>query len=75
MADYINVVAAAMKQAGSEDKEKVQQALMNLKDLPAFEGTVSFTPEPTAEGIHGWMVLWQIKNGKYDLAKIFPGDM
>ena len=69
--DWVTVLAAAMKQAGGDDKVKVQQALINLKDLAVLEGIVSFTPELTSEGIHGQVVEWQIKNGGFELIKTY----
>ena len=66
-ADLVTVLVAAMKQAGGLDKAKVAQALINLKDLPALEGIMSWTPDATSMGVHGNMVMWQVKNGQFVL--------
>ena len=66
-ADMVTVLVAAMKQAGAVDKTKVQQALINLKDLPTLEGLMNFTPSATSEGIHGQMVEWVVKNAQFQL--------
>ena len=64
----MTVLAAAMKQAGGvDDMTKVQQALINLKDLPTLEGLVTFTPDATSMGIHGEMVEWVVKNAQFQL--------
>ena len=63
----VTVLVAAMKQAGAVDKTKVQQALINLKDLPTLEGLMNFTPSATSEGIHGQMVEWVVKNAQFQL--------
>ena len=57
-----------MKQAGDpDDKAKVAQALINLKDMPTLEGIMNFTPDATSEGIHGHMVEWQVKDAQFVL--------
>ncbi len=67
-ADMVTVIVAAMNEAGgADDKAKVQQALINLTDLPTLEGLVTFTPDATSMGIHGQMVEWQVKNGQFEL--------
>ncbi len=67
-ADTVTVLVAAMKQAGgADDKAKVQQALINLKDVPTLEGLMTFTPDATSMGIHGNMVEWVVKNGQFQL--------
>ncbi len=66
--DMVTVLAAAMKAAGGvDDKAKVAQALINLKDLPTLEGLMTFTPDATSMGIHGQMVEWQVKNAQWVL--------
>ena len=64
--DWVILVKAAMEQAGEVDQAKFAQALINLKDVPALEGVVSFTPDATSMGVHGDMVLWQVKNGQFE---------
>jgi branched-chain amino acid transport system substrate-binding protein len=67
-ADLINVLVAAMKQAGgADDKAKVQQALINLTDIPTLEGLMTFAPDATSMGIHGNMVEWQVTNAQFQL--------
>ena len=66
-ADVVTILVAAMKQAGEVDQAKVAQALINLKDVPALEGLMTFTPDATSMGIHGNMVEWQVKNGQFVL--------
>jgi branched-chain amino acid transport system substrate-binding protein len=67
-ADLVAVLAEAMKQAGDpEDKAKVAQALVNLKDYVALQGIINFTPEATSEGVHGQMVEWEVKGGQFVL--------
>jgi len=69
--DLIVVLEAALKQSGApEDKEKVREALVNLKDVPAMEGLVTFTPDDTNQGIHGNMVEWQVKEAKFNLIRV-----
>jgi ABC-type branched-subunit amino acid transport system substrate-binding protein len=69
-ADLILVLSEAMKQAGGpDDKAKVAQALVNLKDFVALQGIVNFTPEATSEGVTGQMVEWQVKGAQFNLVK------
>ena len=57
-----------MTQAGGpDDKAKVAQALVDLKDYVALQGFVNFTPEATSEGVTGQMVEWQVKGGQFVL--------
>ncbi len=67
-ADLVAVLAEAMKQAGGpDDKAKVAQALVNLKDYVALQGIVNFTPEATSQGVDGDMVEWQVKGAQFVL--------
>ncbi len=66
-ADMVTVLVAAMRQAGELDKAKVQQALINLKDIPTLEGLMTFTPDATSMGIHGNMVEWHVHNAQFEL--------
>jgi branched-chain amino acid transport system substrate-binding protein len=69
-ADLVSTLAEAMKQAGGpDDKEKVRQALVNLKDFKTLEGVLTFTPDATSMGIHGGMVEMQVKNGQFLFVK------
>ncbi len=70
-ADLVSVLAEAMKQAGDpEDKAKVAQALINLKDFVALQGIMNFTPEETSQGVDGDMVEWQVKGAQWVLVNI-----
>ena len=63
----VAVLAEAMKQAGDpDDKAKVAQALVNLKDFVTLEGILTFTPEDIS-GRHGHMVEWEVKGGQFVL--------
>lgn len=67
-ADLVAVLAEAMKQAGGpDDKAKVAQALINLKDIVALQGILNFTPEETSQGVSGHMVEWQVKGAQFVL--------
>jgi branched-chain amino acid transport system substrate-binding protein len=66
-ADLVTVLATAMKQAGDLDQAKVAQTLVNLKDVPTLQGIMSWSPDATSEGIHGFMVEWQVKNAQFVL--------
>jgi branched-chain amino acid transport system substrate-binding protein len=66
-ADMVTALAAGMKQAGGPDQAKVAQALINLKEVPSLEGMLTWTPDATSEGIHGYMVEWQVKNAQWVL--------
>jgi hypothetical protein len=60
-----------MKQAGGpDDKAKVAQALINLKDYVALQGILNFTPEATSQGVHGDMVEWQVKGAQWVLVNV-----
>ena len=69
-ADFFIVLEAAMKEAGgADDKEAVRQALLNLTDVVALEGLQTFTPDETTEGVHGFLVEYQIKNGAFEFVR------
>jgi ABC-type branched-subunit amino acid transport system substrate-binding protein len=64
----VTTLVAAMQEAGgADDRAKVQQALINLTDLPTLEGLMTFTPDATSMGIHGQMVEWQVVNAQFEL--------
>jgi ABC-type branched-subunit amino acid transport system substrate-binding protein len=69
-ADFIKVVAAVMTTAGGDDKTKVQQAMLTLKDLPGYIGFIGFSPELTSEGVQRPITQWVIKDGKYEFVKV-----
>jgi ABC-type branched-subunit amino acid transport system substrate-binding protein len=61
-------LVAAMKQAGgADDKQKVADALVNLKDLVSLEGMITFTPQDTTMGVKGNMVEFQVKGAQFQL--------
>jgi branched-chain amino acid transport system substrate-binding protein len=67
-ADMVIALAAAMKQAGgADDKQKVADALVNLKDLVSLEGMITFTPQDTTMGVKGNMVEFQVKGAQFQL--------
>jgi branched-chain amino acid transport system substrate-binding protein len=68
--DLVTVLVAGMKQAGTLDQAKVAQALVNLKDLPALQGPITFAPTADSMGAtKGNIVLWQVKNGQFTFVK------
>jgi len=69
-ADIVIILAGALQQAGAVDRDKVQQALINLKDLPTLEGLLTFTPADTTTGIIGYHVEWQVKNAQWELVRV-----
>jgi branched-chain amino acid transport system substrate-binding protein len=65
-ADMVSILAEAMKQAGGpDDKQKVADALINLKDFKSLEGMVNFTPDNTTQGIKGDMVEFVVKGAQF----------
>jgi branched-chain amino acid transport system substrate-binding protein len=69
-ADYFIVLQEAMKKAGgADDKAAVAQALQSLTDVTTLEGLQTYTPADTMEGVHGFLVEYQIKNGKFEFIR------
>jgi branched-chain amino acid transport system substrate-binding protein len=69
-ADYLVILQEAMKQAGgADDKEAVRQALQSLTDVVTLEGLQTYTPADTIEGVKGFMIEYQIKNGKFEFVR------
>jgi branched-chain amino acid transport system substrate-binding protein len=69
-ADYFIVLQEAMKKAGgAEDKEAVRQALLTLTDVVTLEGLQTYAQSDTIEGVKGFMVEYQIKNGKFEFVR------
>jgi branched-chain amino acid transport system substrate-binding protein len=67
-ADMVSVLAEAMKKAGgADDKQKVADALINLKDFPTLEGMLNFTPADTTQGVKGNMVEFVVKGAQFQL--------
>ena len=61
-ADYFIVLQEAMKKAGgADDKAAVAQALQSLTDVVTLEGLQTYTTADTTEGVHGFLVEYQIK--------------
>jgi branched-chain amino acid transport system substrate-binding protein len=72
-AGEVVVLAEAMKQAKDvSDSESVRQALVNLTNLPAIEGIVTYTPESTNVGMKNPPVLFQAKNGVFQYVQVMP---
>ena len=65
-ADAVNLMAEAVKQAGSTDKAAVRDAFESITDFQGFSGVYSYSATDHV-GIHGQMWLFQIKNGKFVL--------
>ena len=65
-ADAVNLMAEAVKKAGSTDKAAVRDAFESITDFPGFSGMYSYSATDHV-GIHGQMWLFQIKNGEYVL--------
>jgi branched-chain amino acid transport system substrate-binding protein len=69
-ADFFVVLQAAMEQAGgADDKEAVRQALQSLTNVVTLEGLQTYTPDRTYEGVTGFLVEYQIKNGKFEFVR------
>jgi branched-chain amino acid transport system substrate-binding protein len=67
-ADMVSILAEAMKQAGgADDKQKVAEALINLKDFASLEGMVNFAPDNTTQGIKGNLVEFLVQGGQFQL--------
>ena len=65
-ADAVNLMAEAVKQAGSTDKAAVRDAFESITDFQGLSGVYSYSAQDHV-GIHGQMWLFQIKNGEYVL--------
>ena len=65
-ADAVNLMAEAVKQAGSTDKAAVRDAFESIQNYPGLSGMYSYSATDHV-GIHGGMWLFLIKNGKYVL--------
>jgi hypothetical protein len=57
------------KAGGAEDKEAVREALLNLTHVVTLEGMQTYTPIDTTEGVKGFLVEYQIKNGKFECVR------
>ncbi len=69
-ADIVIILVAALKQAGAVDRDKMQQALINLKDVPTLEGPCTFRPDATSTGITTNHVEWQVKNAQFEFVRV-----
>ena len=71
-ADAVNLMAEAVKKAGSTDKAAVRDAFESITGLPGLLRRVQLLRHATTSGIHGQMWLFQIKNGEYVLQGTQP---
>ncbi len=63
--DALLVVVEGIKKAGSTDREKVREAIENLKDLPGTAGVFNFSPEDhTGLDLSAFEML-TVKDGKF----------
>jgi branched-chain amino acid transport system substrate-binding protein len=70
-AGEVIVLATAMRQAkDASDEESVREALVNLTNVSAIEGIVTFTPDSTDVGMKNPPVLFQAKNGVFQFIKV-----
>lgn len=70
-ADLVSVAVEAMKVAGgADDRAKVAEALINLKDFVTLEGIQSYTPEATSMGVTGQMVEFQVKSAQFEFVEV-----
>ncbi|CAA7600967.1 Leu/Ile/Val-binding protein family signature [Acididesulfobacillus acetoxydans] len=65
--DGMNLMAHALKQAGSTDGKAIIKALAETKDFPGIAGKINFTAEKTLKGSN--IIVLQIKNGKFTAAQ------
>ena len=65
-ADAVNLMAEAVKQAGSTDKAAVRDAFESIQNFPGLSGMYNYSATDHV-GIHGGMWLFQINNGEYVL--------
>lgn len=69
-AGLVTVLTEALKASGApDDKSKIAEALINLTDVKTVTGIVNLSPEDTNQGIKGQMVLWQVRDGEFELVK------
>ena len=57
--DAINVLATAIKNAGSTDPQKIREAILAIKKYPGAEGEYNF--DKNGDGLHGYNI---VKNEK-----------
>jgi branched-chain amino acid transport system substrate-binding protein len=57
--DAINVLATAIKNAGSTDPQKIREAILTVKKYPGAEGEYNF--DKNGDGLHGYNI---VKNEK-----------
>jgi branched-chain amino acid transport system substrate-binding protein len=65
-ADAVNLMAEAVTQAGSTDKQAVRDAFESITGFWGFAGQYNYSATDHT-GIHGGMWLYQIQNGEYKL--------
>jgi branched-chain amino acid transport system substrate-binding protein len=64
----VKIAAKAIVEANGGDREKIRNALANIKDVPTVLGTGRFTFDETRAPLYGSVIL-QIKNGASILAE------
>lgn len=69
--DGLMIAVAALRKAGSTDKEKVRDAIESLKNFPGVTGVYSFSPENHLGLTPDALRILEVKNGRYRL--IEPG--
>lgn len=69
----VMVVAQALQEAGSDDPEKVRNAIADIKvddPLLAFDGPIQF--DETGQNENATVIVMQVQNGKVE--QVFPED-
>jgi branched-chain amino acid transport system substrate-binding protein len=61
--DAVNVLATAIKNAGSTDPQKIREAILAIKKYPGAEGEYNF--DKNGDGLHGYNI---VKNEKGTIA-------
>jgi branched-chain amino acid transport system substrate-binding protein len=64
--DMMNVIADAIKRAGSADPKAIRDALAQTKDFPAVTGTITY-PEGQRKPSKAVTII-QVQKGKYSFA-------
>ena len=60
--DAVNVLATAIKNAGSTDPQKIREAVLAIKKYPGAEGEYNF--DKNGDGLHGYNI---VKNDKSNI--------
>lgn len=64
--DAVNILAAAIRKAG-EDRSKIREAILGMKDYAGVIGKFAFTPN--GDGLHSVAVI-QVARGQHKLMKV-----